>query len=501
MLSLISKLRFTNPCICQSLCVFLALILCVSACEEASPPAPQGDFTPLNTGASGLSAEEILDPKNCEACHAEHYAEWRASIHAYASEDPVFRALNRLGQVETNGALGDFCVQCHAPLALAFKQTTDGLNLDDVPEQYQGITCAYCHQIAEIRGSHNNPLLWSNDGVMRGGIKNAQANGAHASVYSSLLDGNSFESSSLCGSCHDIVTPTNVHLEQTFLEWSNSLYSNPDVQQHASCNDCHMPKRSNTVSKSIFNPSKASTHHDHLMPAVDIVHNQAHGKALLELNGRDLFKATQDELNLSLLSELCGEVGINGGGDFELYLENVSAGHRFPSGAALDRRVWIEFLVFDQEGELIFESGQVPSSQGVDEYALQDPYLWLLKDQAFDGFNEKTHRFWEIQSVERQTLPPSTLLSPLSLNYEEAHVLKRYRFGSERPVFEVQMRVFIRPIAFELLTELINLELLDADWLSKQSTFELEFAQQTWRADQAVVRKTQSGRTLLCTPL
>ena len=149
----------------------------------------------------------------------------------------------------------------------------------------------------------------------------------------------------------------------------------------------------------------------------------------------------------------------------------------------------------------VSKSTTQPSSQGVDEYALQDPYLWLLKDQAFDGFNEKTHRFWEIQSVERQTLPPSTLLSPLSLNYEEAHVLKRYRFGSERPVFEVQMRVFIRPIAFELLTELINLELLDADWLSKQSTFELEFAQQTWRADQAVVRKTQSGRTLLCTPL
>ena len=471
------------------------------ACEQKNSPVPiPSEYTPLNTGASGLSAEEILDPENCKACHVEHYAEWRASIHAYASEDPVFRALNRLGQRETNGELGNFCVQCHAPVALALGKTNDGLNLDELPEKYQGITCAYCHQITDIQGSHNNPLVWSADGIMRGGVKDAKANGAHASAYSDLLDGSSFESSALCGSCHDIVTPTDVHLEQTFLEWETSLYSSLDSQQRASCNDCHMPQRSNSV-QGTGSDVNSNTHHDHLMPAVDIVHNQAHGKALLELNGRDLFSATQDELNLSLLSELCGEVGVNGGGEFELYLENVSAGHRFPSGAALDRRVWIEFLAFDFEGELVFASGQVPSEQGVDDYAEQDPYLWLLKDQAFNGSNGKTHRFWEIQRVERNTLPPSTLLSPLDPNYEEAHVLKRYRFGSDRPVYEVQMRVFIRPIAYELIQELIDLELLDVEWLSKQSTFELEYARQTWRADEAMVRQTLSGKTLLCTSL
>ena len=79
-------------------------------------------------------------------------------------------------------------------------------------------------------------------------------------------------------------------------------------------------------------------------------------------------------------------------------------------------------------------------------------------------------------------------------NYEEAHVLKRYRFGSDQPVYEVQMRVFIRPIAYELLQELIDLELLGAEWLSKQSTFELEFARQTWRADEAMARQTLSGK-------
>ena len=39
-------------------------------------------------------------------------------MHAYAAEDPVFLAMNQRGQRETNGELGDFCVQCHAPVAV-----------------------------------------------------------------------------------------------------------------------------------------------------------------------------------------------------------------------------------------------------------------------------------------------------------------------------------------------------------------------------------------------
>ena len=48
-------------------------------------------------------------------------------MHAYASDDPVFRAMNQRAQRETSGALGDFCVKCHAPMAVQKALTTDGL--------------------------------------------------------------------------------------------------------------------------------------------------------------------------------------------------------------------------------------------------------------------------------------------------------------------------------------------------------------------------------------
>ena len=72
-------------------------------------------------------------------------------MHAYASDDPVFRAMNARGQRETDGGLGDFCVKCHAPMALNEKATTDGLNLDAVPQALHGVTCFYCHTV-DLRG-------------------------------------------------------------------------------------------------------------------------------------------------------------------------------------------------------------------------------------------------------------------------------------------------------------------------------------------------------------
>src|SRR6476659_6218543 len=81
-----------------------------TACrEEPDPPAP----------AHSLTRSELMDPQNCAGCHRDHHEQWAASMHAYASKDPVFLAMNRRGQQETGGALGTFCVNCHAPMAVA----------------------------------------------------------------------------------------------------------------------------------------------------------------------------------------------------------------------------------------------------------------------------------------------------------------------------------------------------------------------------------------------
>src|SRR5512146_228195 len=62
-----------------------------------------------------LPRKELLDPQTCGRCHQDHYREWAASMHAFASTDPLFVAMNQRGQEEAH--IGNFCVKCHAPMA------------------------------------------------------------------------------------------------------------------------------------------------------------------------------------------------------------------------------------------------------------------------------------------------------------------------------------------------------------------------------------------------
>lgn len=74
-------------------------------------------------------------------------------MHSYASEDPVFVAMNQRGQRETGGQLGTFCIACHAPLA----GTSD---LAQVPRENRGVGCVACHQVSAIEEVHNGKLQW-----------------------------------------------------------------------------------------------------------------------------------------------------------------------------------------------------------------------------------------------------------------------------------------------------------------------------------------------------
>ncbi|HEY5448032.1 MAG TPA: multiheme c-type cytochrome, partial [Polyangia bacterium] len=135
--------------------VLVALALQAACGGDAKPVVP-------------LDREALLDPEACKTCHPVAYQEWSGSMHAYASEDPVFRAMNQRAQRETSGALGDFCVKCHAPMAVRTGMTTDGLNLDSVPPKMKGVTCYFCHAVESVAGTHNNPLTLAQDDSLFG---------------------------------------------------------------------------------------------------------------------------------------------------------------------------------------------------------------------------------------------------------------------------------------------------------------------------------------------
>ena len=98
----------------------------------------------------------FADPdKECGECHPQHLEEWRMSNHAYAGVDPVFIAMVKLAQAQSQGRIDQFCVQCHLPVATAlnmtdvfFDEETRRFNQDVTnipPEVKKGVTCDVCH--------------------------------------------------------------------------------------------------------------------------------------------------------------------------------------------------------------------------------------------------------------------------------------------------------------------------------------------------------------------
>ncbi len=417
-----------------------------------------------------LTREQLLDPQTCQSCHPSHYKEWSGSMHAYAADDPVFLAMNRRGQEETDGELGDFCVQCHAPMALREGATFDGLNLPDVPQSLKGVTCYFCHSVDGVQGTHNNPLTLADDEVLRGAVTNGVDNGAHKQAYSSLHDRQSQDSSTLCGTCHDIVMPSGLVLETTYIEWQRSFFSRPQNEGGLSCGNCHMPSFRDRIAE--FATAPVRQRHDHSMPGVD--------SALIDWPEIAAQKqAISRELEPSLLAKLC--YNPSNGGSIEVTLENIGGGHSLPSGAAIDRRMWVE-LTATLGDRVLFQTGKIADDTPVQSIAKTDDLLWQIRDHARGVNGDEAHMFWDIDQVDRGTLPPLVTNDPSRPDF--VHSETREFPLSQRPD-AMEMVVHIRPIGLDILDDLIESGHLAPSLRAKMQTIDIESTRLTWTSETA----------------
>jgi len=400
-------------------------------------------------------------------------------MHAYASEDPVFVAMNQRGQEETDGELDNFCIQCHAPLANLEGVSTDGTNLDELSEEYQGVTCAFCHMVDGVEELHNNGLTIADDGDVRGPFNDPQPTTAHGSVYSALHDRAQLKSSDLCGSCHDVVTQNGLFLERTYDEWSHSLYNRETDKGGLTCSGCHMDGRDGLAATSSTQTRRL---HNHAFPGVDV--------ALVSFPQQDTQRQMVDEfLQTAIWAELCVEPTSNGT-RVTVTLENVTAGHAWPSGAAQDRRAWVELVATrshtndgleqtqpDHVQETLFQSGVVADDVSIS--SIEDPNLWSLRDFLFDDNDEAVHMFWEGTSVQSELLPAPTTPNTQAPDYVQTHLSHEYELEGIHPE-SVTMRVRMRPIGLDIIDDLIESGHLDPIHRSAIPTLEVTAEPITW---------------------
>lgn len=436
--------------------------------------------------SANYTRAELLDPESCRGCHQDYFDEWSASMHAYASRDPVFLAMNRRGQEETKGALGNFCVRCHAPMAVLEGQTADGLNIEALPNGMQGITCYFCHSVSRVNGVHNDPLVHdvTDPIALRAGITDPIANPHHAG-YSALLSGSTPDSSNLCGSCHDIeltsppsptpIAGTPVELERTFAEWQSSVFApNHDANNPngVSCIGCHMPAPARGAVGKIFPSGPANRNlHSHLFPGVDVALSASPADAETAENPPDNGAAVQAFLETTLrVARLCVEYQTDPTDRARIRvlvdLDNVGAGHYWPSGAAQDRRAWADLRVLVDD-QVVYTSGE--PAAGADVLALPDPDLWVLRDRALKEDGSEARMFWDVAQITPGTIPAPVTLVVGAPGYDNTHVVRNFPLALDSWIaapfdqtrLRVELRLRVQAVGYDVLDDLVSSGHLD----------------------------------------
>ena len=396
--------------------------LCGACGNASSPSAHEPSSQPAQVDTSAL-----MDSASCQTCHPAQYQQWAGSMHAYATDDPVFRAMNARAQRESNNQLGTFCVNCHAPMAVRTGMT-DGTNLDDLPASVRGVTCYFCHSVTDVTDTHNAPLTLDVNGTLYGPFADPLPGVPHLAAYSPFLDGSTTESAHACGSCHDIVNLRGAHVERTFAEWNGTVHSQAPSGQ--TCAECHMPESEGFASETP--PNKVRLVHDHTLAGVDLALGPfpapgSGAETLPQNQGQQI--AAQALLDTAVQATLCLNPATR---RLQLTLDNVGAsGHGWPSGAMADRRAWVELIAYQGE-QVIYATGNTeavgafPSALPLEDSS-PDPDLWLIRDCIFDAAGTPLVLFWQTARLaESNQLPGLIMQNATTPTTDQAHFTREF---------------------------------------------------------------------------
>jgi hypothetical protein len=349
----------------------LVALLALSACDppieplrpDASRPNDDGFHDPLSLPATPtLDPSDMRSANDCGSCHEGHREEWRGSMHAYAMVDPVFRAIVSVRQADFAGAQDQFCLQCHSAIATRGGEIVDGFRFEDLsPIALEGVTCESCHRVSALARPHNSGHVLDPGGPVRGPIEDPAASDAHAVEYSPL-----HASSELCGGCHDIFEVSGLPLERPYREWTTS----PAAAEGRNCQSCHMPTYRGTAAEGA--PERDL--HRHRFVGVDVPLSD--GFATPE--EVDAIRAdVRALLEASAGLELDAASSVRAGEQLDLVLtvRNRIDGHNLPTGSTFIRQMWLEVIVHDAAGAIVYETGTLDANGDLRNfYSALDPF-------------------------------------------------------------------------------------------------------------------------------
>ncbi len=327
-----------------------SLVFCwmvIALTLSCTDPAATGSSTtkqvsrPVETSQGGISTS-YQDSSSCRNCHAHIYEQFKASMHAMSSENPLFRAeffnilLPRAEGEDLSGEMNG-CIACHSPVT--FMQTGGKIISEKgVNQEMSGVECDLCHTISGFKGSRPEGGNYiSRPSAQKFGP--FQYKSDHHRVYSKLQT-----KSEMCAICHNRTNRYGLEIISTYSEWRKSPYAEKGIE----CQDCHMNVQGFlTAGEAMYEGGTAaqgtlirSKNRDrlytHRFPG-------AHSEA--QVNGAIQLDIQVDGSTVAASSEIIIYVEV----------DNSRSDHKLPTGSAELRLLYLD-LVAEVGGEIILLS-------------------------------------------------------------------------------------------------------------------------------------------------
>jgi hypothetical protein len=296
-------------------------VLCVLAIPIPSLAQKAGDEA-LGT----LKYDDFMQPDLCgTSCHVDFYRQWQQAMMSQAythhwDEIEYFKlAVPHAEKDPKVAGVKAGCNGCHSPIAFLAGDVPPPLPSAN-SRANESVSCEVCHSINGFKGDtpHNFNYI-STPGEVKYGGRGGGTSPAHGIEKSDFIRTTEF-----CGTCHNEKSPYGVWVKATQLEWKEGPYAQEGVR----CQDCHMTKGPGQVAM--------------LAPAIpDAWQHLFHGAHDPgKVRGTIEVRVHPDVRELEPGEPL----------KVTIVLFNQKTGHKFPTGSAEERLVWLHVEAKDAAG-------------------------------------------------------------------------------------------------------------------------------------------------------
>ena len=385
--------------------------------------SPPGGIAPTTLrdfdqpGSQPFEAGILNPPVACGVCHGDYdpavepYNNWRGSMMAQASLDPLFKANMVIANQDAPDS-GDLCLRCHLYRGWLRGRSvpTDGSSMLVTDES--GVACDLCHRLVDLAyDPAENPAedqdilaALSFPGTIFGnGMSVIDPTGARRGPFINADTGHPIlvspfhREAALCGTCHNVSNPafekdgsgnyvpnafdtpatdfaahTLLPVERTYSEWFYSQYNTPEgvyAPQFggnkafvATCQDCHM----RDVTGQGCNFGTPPVRDD--LPLHDMTGGSTWLPGLLSSMYPDQVNEIALQAGIIRARYMVQNAAVvavaQEGSSLKVTVTN-NCGHKLPTGYPEGRRMWINVRFYDDSNSLIGESGGYDPNTGV----------------------------------------------------------------------------------------------------------------------------------------